>query len=240
MTEKEETPDIESEPEVEDEYESDTTDEEELTEVEDETEPEEEEVPPTVAEDDEGEVGDEEETLITNDEGDDSLFKKKPSRRNKNSKVIDYKTFQTIAGGGISTNVDLGDEESETNLRKFENEISKDHIIDFHPEIKTHNYDEIATLATIVRNEQGQIIDNFHKTIPILSKYEKTRTLGVRARQLNYGADPMIEVPDNIIDGYTIATMEYEQKKLPFIIKRPLPNGTVEYWRFADLEQVNL
>jgi DNA-directed RNA polymerase I, II, and III subunit RPABC2 len=178
--------------------------------------------------------------------GDEELFEsdvggsKKKARRNKNSKFIDYKTFQHIAKGGVSTNVKLGDEESEMNLRKFEGEISKDYLIHFHPEIQTHNYDEIATLSTIVRNQDGQIVDNFHKTLPFVSKFEKARILGVRAKQINNGASVMIDVPEHVIDGYTIAQMEYEQKKIPFIIKRPLPNGAVEYWKFADLEQINL
>lgn len=165
---------------------------------------------------------------------------KKKTRRNKNSKFIDYKTFQNIAKGGISNAAKLGDEESEVNLRKFEGEISKDYLINFHPEIQTHNYDEIATLSTIVRNQEGQIVDNFHKTLPFVSKFEKARILGVRAKQINSGAAVMIDVPEHVIDGYTIALLEYEQKKIPFIVKRPLPNGAVEYWKFADMEQINL
>jgi hypothetical protein len=38
------------------------------------------------------------------------------------------------------------------------------------------------------------------------------------------------------VDGYQIALLELEQKKLPFIIKRPYPNGGVEYWNVGDLE----
>jgi DNA-directed RNA polymerase I, II, and III subunit RPABC2 len=182
---------------------------------------------------------DEDEIVVLYDDYQEGGSKKK-TRRNKNSKIIDYKTFQHIAKGGVSTNVKLGDEESEMNLRKFEGEISKDYLINFHPEIQTHNYDEIATLSTIVRNQEGQIVDNFHKTLPFVSKFEKARILGVRAKQINSGAAVMIDVPDHVIDGYMIAQMEYEQKKIPFIIKRPLPNGAVEYWKFADMEQVNL
>jgi DNA-directed RNA polymerase I, II, and III subunit RPABC2 len=92
----------------------------------------------------------------------------------------------------------------------------------------------------IVRNQDGQIVDNFHKTLPFVSKFEKARILGVRAKQINNGASVMIDVSEHVIDGYTIAQMEYEQKKIPFIVKRPLPNGTVEYWKFADMEQINL
>ena len=43
-------------------------------------------------------------------------------------------------------------------------------------------------------------------------------------------------MPLNVIDGYLIALLELEQKKLPFIIKRPFPNGGVEYWNVSDLE----
>jgi len=222
--------DVDVEAEVEDEFEQ---------EEDNETEPEsDEEVENSEVE----ETADEEEQPIGYDETEETFggASKKKARRNKNSKFIDYKTFQTIAKGGISTNVKLGDEETEMNLRKFEGEISKDYLIHFHPEIQTHNYDEIATLSTIVRNQEGQIVDNFHKTLPFVSKFEKARILGVRAKQINSGAAVMIDVPEHVIDGYTIAIMEYEQKKIPFIVKRPLPNGTVEYWKFADLEQINL
>jgi len=223
---------------------------EEFEEENPETENEEEE-----KEDEEKEDEEEEEEDIAegaNEEGDEALEgyeedeidggskKKSTSRRSKNSKFIDYKTFQHIAKGGVSTAVKLGDEESEVNLRKFEGEINKDYLITFHPEIQTHNYDEIATLSTIVRNQEGQIVDNFHKTLPFVTKFERARILGVRAKQINSGAFVMIEVPEHVIDGYTIAQMEYEQKKIPFIVKRPLPNGAVEYWKFADLEQINL
>jgi len=60
--------------------------------------------------------------------------------------------------------------------------------------------------------------------------------LGERAKQLNAGAKPMVEVDINVIDGYLIALKEFEEKKIPFIIKRPLPNGGIEYWKFKDLE----
>ena len=48
-----------------------------------------------------------------------------------------------------------------------------------------------------------------------------------------------ITITDTIIDAYLIAKMEFLQKKIPFIIRRPLPNGGSEYWKFADLEQLD-
>ena len=245
MTDQEDTIEvdeiIEDEIPEEEEFEDPEAEPEEDTETEAEPDPDVEAEAEAEAEESEAEEADVGYEEIENEE--DMSFEqdtKKKARRNKNSKFIDYKTFQTIAKGGISTSVKLGDEESEVNLRKFEGEISKDYLIHFHPEIQTHNYDEIATLSTIVRNQEGQIVDNFHKTLPFVSKFEKARILGVRAKQINCGAAVMIDVPEHVIDGYTIALLEYEQKKIPFVIKRPLPNGAVEYWKFADMEQINL
>jgi DNA-directed RNA polymerase I, II, and III subunit RPABC2 len=129
------------------------------------------------------------------------------------------------------------DEDVEENyLQKFDENIQKNIISEFHPELHSHNSDEIEILSKVVRNENGVVIDPLHKTMPFITRYEKARILGERAKQLNAGAKPMVEVDINVIDGYLIALKEFEQKKIPFIIKRPLPNGGIEYWKFKDLE----
>jgi DNA-directed RNA polymerase I, II, and III subunit RPABC2 len=74
-----------------------------------------------------------------------------------------------------------------------------------------------------------------HKTYPFLTLYEKTKIIGLRANQLSQGAHPYVVVPEYMTSVRDIARMELEQKRLPFIVKRPLPNGTYEYWRLADL-----
>jgi DNA-directed RNA polymerase I, II, and III subunit RPABC2 len=72
--------------------------------------------------------------------------------------------------------------------------------------------------------------------LPFVTRYERARILGERAKQLNSGARAFVEVDANVIDGYLIALKEFEEKKIPFIVKRPLPNGGCEYWKFKDLE----
>ena len=47
-----------------------------------------------------------------------------------------------------------------------------------------------------------------------------------------------IPVDEEVIDGYIIAERELMQKKIPFIIKRPISNDKFEYWRLEDLEIV--
>jgi len=107
-------------------------------------------------------------------------------------------------------------------------------ISETHPQEKLCNYEEVLSLCNIVRDDAKNIIDPNHKTIPILTKYEYTRILGVRASQIENGASIFVET--DLIDSYLIARMELEQKKLPFIIKRPIPNGNIEYWKLEDLE----
>jgi DNA-directed RNA polymerase subunit K/omega len=130
------------------------------------------------------------------------------------------------------------EDQDENYLQKFDESIKKKIIADFHPELQQHNYDEIETLSRVVRDNNGNIIDPLHKTLPFITKYEKTRILGERASQLNSGAKALVEVDNDIIDGYIIALKEFDEKKIPFIIKRPLPNGAVEYWKFEDLEVI--
>lgn len=125
--------------------------------------------------------------------------------------------------------------------RKINQEFRKNYIAETHPEAKSHTDDEIHALAKVVRDKTGTIVDPLHRTIPVLTKYEKTRILGIRTKQLNNGAEPYITskvnvTPEKVIDGYPIALRELEEKKLPFIIRRPLPGGGMEYWYLQDLE----
>jgi len=142
--------------------------------------------------------------------------------------------------------LDDNDEEDENEdvtdnyLEKFDSELVKNYIDEFHPECLSHNYDEVAKLSNVVRNSDGIIVDPFHKTIPYLTKYEKARILGQRSKQIESGSHPFVKVPENIVDGYIIAELELKEKKIPFILKRPIPGGGYEYWKLNDLEMIHL
>jgi DNA-directed RNA polymerase I, II, and III subunit RPABC2 len=128
------------------------------------------------------------------------------------------------------------DDLDENYLQKFDKKLSENIITDYHPELNTHNYEEVETACIVVRDEHGTIIDPLHKTLPFVTKYEKARIIGERAKQLNSGAAPFIDVEPSMIDGYLIALKEFEEKKIPFIVRRPLPSGLCEYWKLKDLE----
>lgn len=152
-----------------------------------------------------------------------------------------YDDIEHAEGGDNSDGSDNDDDDSDDGnnyLRKFETDMHENYIASCHQEMLHLNNAEVSALARVVRNADGAIVDVMHKTMPFLTKYEKTRILGQRAKQLNQGAQPMIPVDKKIIDGYLIAQLELQQKALPFIIRRPLPGGKSEYWRLADLELI--
>lgn len=73
------------------------------------------------------------------------------------------------------------------------------------------------------------------RSVPFLTTFERTKIIGFRATQLSMGARPFVSVPAHITDVKDIARLELQERRLPFILKRPMPNGTFEYWRIADL-----
>jgi DNA-directed RNA polymerase I, II, and III subunit RPABC2 len=146
-----------------------------------------------------------------------------------------YKSEEGEEGNSDDENMDE-DDDDDSKLKKFDKELRDDYLVNFHPESLIQNYDEIYNLARVVRDANGVVVDNLHKTLPMMTKYEKTRILGQRAKQINDGATPFVKVPEGVIDGYLIALKELEEKKIPFIIRRPLPNRGSEYWMVEDLE----
>jgi len=129
-------------------------------------------------------------------------------------------------------------EDDQNYFQKFNRNISETYLQDTHPECIIHNSIEIDALSSVVRDDTGMIIDKNHQTLPILTKYERTRVLGERAKQINNGAKAYVNVSASVIDGLLIAEEELNEKKIPFIIQRPLPNGSKEFWKLADLELI--
>jgi DNA-directed RNA polymerase I, II, and III subunit RPABC2 len=186
------------------------------------------------------EVGDDDYYDDTDDDasegkGPDDDEEDEPSQKKKSSSNVKQPSMPMA---NYDYDEDDDEDEDENYLQKFDNDINKNYILDNHPECLQHNYDEITSLSRIVRDKDNIIIDPLHKTIPILTKYERARILGQRAKQIESGAKPLVKVPDNIIDGYIIAELELREKKIPFVIKRPLPDGSCEYWNVKDLELI--
>ena len=77
-------------------------------------------------------------------------------------------------------------------------------------------------------------------SLPYFTKYEYTTLLSCRAQQLSEGAPPLVPISEfNMNDPklvFKIAEREILERKLPYLIRRKLPDGTTEFWSVSELE----
>ena len=189
--------------------------------------------------DDDDDVEDDDDGVI-DDDTDDDIVDKSDVDEDLGDEEVDtdkkYYNKEIEENANINLSDDSDDEYDDNYYEKIDSELKQDYIMKYHSNLMQNNYDEIETLSKITGLNKYGITDELHKTVPILTKYEKARILGLRAKQLENGSLPLVELDKSIIDPYLIAIKELEQKKIPFIIKRPLPNGACEYWKIKDLE----
>lgn len=185
------------------------------------------------ADEDSSDVEDVDENVLFADEQPKKTKTKTASTDNANNSDSEY---QFGFESDDEDESDLEDNDGDNYLQKLDDSVKHQTIANHHPELIINNYDEVEALTTVVRDERGIIIDPLHRTLPFLSKYERTRILGERAKQINDGAKAFVATDPSVIDGYLIALAELEQHKIPFIIRRPLSNGASEYWKIKDLE----
>ena len=142
----------------------------------------------------------------------------------------------------------LGEGEEQTEAQKAETaDLVK--LLRQHPEIWIPYEEQVRSQLKIIPAEtvdkEGPAVnaglrdykdlDAKHTTYPFVTNYERTKIISYRASQIASGAKPYIVVPEGISEAHIIAQMELEEKKLPFLLKRPLPDGTFEVWRLQDL-----
>jgi len=104
-----------------------------------------------------------------------------------------------------------------------------------HPECRLDYIDDILKRLPLASYPPNLEKERNHKSVPYLTIFERTKIIGFRANQIAQGARALIQVPNHISGVLEIARLELEQKKLPYILKRPMPDGTFEYIRLADL-----
>ena len=184
-------------------------------------------------EEDEDEDEDEDDDDDDDDDGDDA-----PNRAPNPERLV---TEPNNLNNEFSDDDDDDDDDGfdEDYLKKIDSDMNDNIISEHHHELKTHNSVEIDLMCKTVKDTNGIIVDPLHKTLPFVTRYERSRVIGERAKQIEGGAKPFTEINDNVIDSYLIALKEFNEKKIPFIIRRPLPSGGSEYWRLRDLEIIN-
>ena len=131
------------------------------------------------------------------------------------------------------------DEYNEEYIEEEEDFHVGEDVEDLEEELQDEEDDEYIGLEDIT--EPSIIPENSNKikvTSKYLTKYERTRILGARALQISLGSPPTVDI-GNTTDSYEIALLELQQKKIPIIIRRYLPNNTFEDWHISELELID-
>lgn len=93
-------------------------------------------------------------------------------------------------------------------------------------------------------DEYNKVMANVEKvklySKPEMTKYEFDLVISTRTNQLALGAQPFVDVSDlrtqSNMELRKVALQELKTGKLPFIIKRTLPNNKFEYYRIRDMD----
>ena len=80
-----------------------------------------------------------------------------------------------------------------------------------------------------------------NKTSPLMTKYEFNQLISLRMLHLSKGAPPFLDGMEDLkIKSNTelrkIAVQELLEGKMPYIVRRMMPNGKPEYWRIKDMD----
>jgi DNA-directed RNA polymerase subunit K/omega len=188
------------------------------------------------AEDEEDEEASNEEDDDDVEEVDDELASSQDDSEEEDDDIVD-----SDENADEDETIDEGEEVAEAldpdQRAKFDDVSRNEYLQTVHNDEIHLSFEEICALATVQRTSEGRVIpDANHQTFPILSKYERTKVIGLRVAQLNKGAQPLVALNHKILDNSLIAEKELKEGKLPNIIRRRLPNGKFEYWYVKDLE----
>ena len=85
------------------------------------------------------------------------------------------------------------------------------------------------------RRGAGRAVPRHERTTtPYMTKYERARILGTRALQISMNAPVLVQL-EGETDPLEIAGKELREKRVPFIVRRYMPDGSYEDWGLEEL-----
>ncbi len=114
------------------------------------------------------------------------------------------------------------DDNNDDNLSEVSDALEKQGKIENNPQIISDpNFKNNQNMERITPN--------------FLTKYEKARVIGTRALQISNNSPVLVDLGKEDINPILIAEKELAEKKIPFVIRRHLPDGSYEDWKVGEL-----
>ncbi|KAI0402663.1 RNA polymerase, subunit omega/K/RPB6 [Xylaria palmicola] len=125
---------------------------------------------------------------------------------------------------------DDGDED----FNRRGNEEEENVVISGDPSAAANNAQKGAAAHKSIKDKR--IPNEERTTTPYMTKYEKARILGTRALQISMNAPVLVDL-EGESDPLQIAIKEMNEKKIPLIVRRYMPDGYYEDWTCEELLQ---
>ncbi|KAK3414556.1 DNA-directed RNA polymerases II, IV and V subunit 6A [Eucalyptus grandis] len=100
-------------------------------------------------------------------------------------------------------------------------------------DVENANHEDVPD-ALDGEEKEEEPVERPRKTSKFMTKYERARILGTRALQISMNAPVMVEL-EGETDPLEIAMKELRERKIPFTIRRYLPDGSYEDWGVDEL-----
>lgn len=80
-----------------------------------------------------------------------------------------------------------------------------------------------------------------HASNNIMTKYEFNSMISLRTMHLSKGAPPLVDLPADFhiarnMELRSIAIRELREGRLPYLVRRQMPNGKPEYLRVSEMD----
>jgi len=155
------------------------------------------------------------------------------SKSETNTDNIPEKKDSETSKTDENNNVQLVDDSADKAIAQFrkireggDTDLTEKEITELDKECEIIKNRDIITqdtehIPTEITTKNGEIITG----PPTLTRFEKARIMGARALQLSLGAPVFIEMPKDATTSLQIAMEELNQRVIPIVIRRTLPNS---------------
>ncbi|KAF9181121.1 DNA-directed RNA polymerases I II and III subunit RPABC2 [Haplosporangium sp. Z 767] len=124
-------------------------------------------------------------------------------------------------------------------------EPEDDDVEEMEPELMEEETDENGNVIRKERVDIGKQTGGYalppkavakedRTTTPYMTKYERARILGARALQISMNAPVLVDL-EGETDSLNIAMKELNNKMIPLIVRRYLPDNTYEDWEVSEM-----
>ncbi|KAI0971307.1 RNA polymerase, subunit omega/K/RPB6 [Xylaria arbuscula] len=163
--------------------------------------------------------------------------------------MSDYGDDNDLGGGDGGVDEPIYEEEEEIFEDELDPEVQEDGDDDFNrrgneeeenvviagdPSAAANNAQKGPSANKSIKDKK--IPNEERTTTPYMTKYERARILGTRALQISMNAPVLVDL-EGESDPLQIAIKEMNEKKIPLIVRRYMPDGYYEDWTCEELLQ---